>query len=138
MPRTPRNPGSGKPPHNGKARNQPATGLGWGGEAKGAGKRVDLAEVRPLRWDPANREQKEQVAAEMRGVLYHVALQGEAEQSRINAADKLLDRIEGKPVQRQDINMRTIDPDELTDEELAAIAARGRSGQAGGTPEDAP
>lgn len=106
MPRVPRNPGAGKPPHNGKARGQPATGMGWGGEAKGAGKRVPLDEVRPLRWDPANREHKEEIAAEMRGVLYHVALQGEAEQSRINAADKLLDRIEGKPVQRQDVTSK--------------------------------
>jgi len=106
MPRTPKRPGSGKPPHNGKARGQPATGMGWGGEAKGAGKRVPLDEVRPLRWDPANQERKEEIAAEMRGVLYHVALQGEAEQSRINAADKLLDRIEGKPVQRQDVTSK--------------------------------
>lgn len=59
MPRTPRNPGSGKPPHNGPARNQPATGS-WGtsvnppawtadhqpsGEAKSAGKAV-AAEIR--------------------------------------------------------------------------------------------
>ena len=39
MPRTPRNPGSGKAPVNTPARNEPATGDGWGGPPNGEGNR---------------------------------------------------------------------------------------------------
>lgn len=35
MPRRVRNPGSGKPPHNGPARGGSASGAGWGGPASG-------------------------------------------------------------------------------------------------------
>jgi hypothetical protein len=76
----------------------------WGGPKKGEGSQVDLAEVRHLRWDADNLAQKEEVAAEMRAVLYNVARFGEAEAARINAADKLLDRIEGKATQRSEVS----------------------------------
>ncbi|HEV7457332.1 MAG TPA: hypothetical protein VGN96_11215 [Roseococcus sp.] len=108
MPRTPRNPGSGKRPVN-----TPASGPGagsWGGPAKGAStsriKPGDPDGIRALRWDADNIAHKEEIAAQMRGVLYYVALKGEGEAARINAADKLLDRIEGKAVQRQDVTSK--------------------------------
>jgi len=37
MPRTPRNPGSGKAPVNTPASGGPASGVGWGGPARGSG-----------------------------------------------------------------------------------------------------
>lgn len=122
-----------------KRPESPAKGAGWGGKAKGASvsriKPGDPDGIQALRWDAANMAHKEEVAAQMRGVLYHVALAGEQEHSRISAADKLLDRIEGKPVQRQDIKVRSVNPDEMTDDELAAIAA-GRGGAVAGAQEN--
>jgi hypothetical protein len=96
-----RDPKTGRFP---KRPSAPKGGTGYGGAAKGQGQRVPLDEVRPLRWDKDNLAAKEEVAAQMRGVLYQVAMAGDAEASRINAADKLLDRIEGKPMQRSEVS----------------------------------
>ena len=114
MPRRVRNPGSGKPPHNGPAKGAgiggPRAGEGWGGDARGTGTRPPLssdpADQRrrwELRFDEKHQAQKEQVAAEMRGILYEIATGAPETLARLNAADKLLDRIEGKPVQKSDI-----------------------------------
>jgi hypothetical protein len=107
----------------------PKGGKGWGGEAKGASTSRITADahgeaIRALRWDKDNAAQKEQVAAQMRHVLYDVALNGDAETARINAADKLLDRIEGKPKQHLEHTVRDVPAEQLTDDELAAIARR--------------
>jgi len=83
----------------------PKGGEGWGGAAKGMTQAAGITpEVRALRWDKDNAAQKEEIAAEMRAVLYNVALNGDADAARINAADKLLDRIEGKAVQKSQIS----------------------------------
>lgn len=80
----------------------PRAGEGWGGPANGKAEPVPLDQVRHLRWDPENLARKAEVEAEMLGVLYAIAHDGDAEAVRVNAADKMLDRLQGKPVQRQD------------------------------------
>lgn len=122
---------------NGPGHGGPKAGAGWGGPAKGHAPRP-LApagdeysdSVRAKAHDLDILANAEQVKAQMRAVLYQIAMAGEAEAARMNAADKLLDRLEGKAVVKQDIRLRSIDPDTMTDEELAAIVARGRSGGA--------
>ena len=88
----------------------PAGGPGWGGAAKGQGNGSppgDLVQALAARSDPVammtaaeRRERDERWAEEMLGVLHSVATRGEAEQSRVIAADKLLDRLQGKPIAR--------------------------------------
>lgn len=106
MTRIAKRPGSGKPPHNGSAR-----GAGWGGPAKGA----STSRIKPgdpdgiqatrggsmSRW---NQERREAAADDARD-LYDAVMRNEEEPTlnRMAAADKLLDRIEGKPVQKQDV-----------------------------------
>lgn len=97
-----RDPKTGRFPPRASA---PKGGRGYGGAAKGEGSKAGITpEVRALRWDEGNLAQKEEIAAQMRHVLYDVALNGDADASRINAADKLLDRIEGKAVQKSQIS----------------------------------
>jgi isocitrate/isopropylmalate dehydrogenase len=73
----------------------------------------------------AKREAKIATAEELKGVLSDIALDDAAlPMARIQAADKLLDRIEGKPTQTLNANIRR-NIAELSDEELAAIAAGG-------------
>ena len=99
---------------NGAGHGGPKAGAGWGGPAKGAAELRPLAPkgdpysdaVRDLSHAPDVLANAEQVKAQMRAVLYQIALAGEAEAVRMNAADKLLDRLEGKPVQRQDLTSK--------------------------------
>jgi len=86
----------------------PAKGPGWGGPARGASKsRIDAGPagdaIRAMARDPAVIADKEQAAEQMRNVLYGLALGAENEHARITAADKLLDRLEGKPLARNDL-----------------------------------
>lgn len=91
----------------------PKAGAGWGGAAKGHAPRP-LApagdeysdSVRAKAHDLDILANAEQVKAQMRAVLYQVALAGEAEAVRVNAADKLLDRLEGKAVVKQDVTSK--------------------------------
>ena len=117
MPRTPRNPGTGKAPHNGPAANAGKGGDGWGGHPKGAStaKPIDSTAdgdaIRALRHDPANVAAKAVLSGAMRQVLFDVATNaGEPGPSRVNAADKLLDRIEGKATQRSEVSGRDGSP----------------------------
>ena len=102
-----------KRPVNTPARGGPANGAGWGGPARGAStSRLSTSgdiysdQVRALRFDGEHMARKEAVAAQMRAVLYAVAIEGEAEAVRVAAADRLLDRIEGKPKQALDATLR--------------------------------
>jgi hypothetical protein len=84
----------------------PAKGAGWGGPAKGAGTRFVKGEVHPLQGKgrtAAVLADKAVVSEQMRQVLYGIALDGENDHARIAAADKLLDRLEGKPIARSDL-----------------------------------
>jgi hypothetical protein len=116
MPRKPRNPGSGKAPYHGPSKGPgiggPRAGAGWGGPASGGNslKNTDDPATQRrrsmLRFDGEHQARKEEVAAEMRGVLYDIATEAPETMARLNAADKLLDRIEGKAVQKSDITTK--------------------------------
>ena len=57
---------------------------------------------------------KEAQMAQMRKVWGDVALNGESEMARIAAAEKLYDRLDGKPVQRnENLNYNADNPEEL-------------------------
>ena len=85
----------------------PAKGKGWGGQARGASasriKPGDPDGIAARAHDPAVIADKAVAAEQMRNVLYGIALTGENDHARIAAADKLLDRLDGKAVQRQDV-----------------------------------
>ena len=130
MPRTPRNPGSGKPPSN-----APASGAGWGGPARGAGNgnsrsvitpenTADLAALHGTPEAEAKRARRIATAEELKLNLTTIALYGEIETNRMNAAVHLLNRIEGMPTQRLNANIRRTAAD-FTDDELTAIASGG-------------
>jgi hypothetical protein len=112
MPRRNRNPGAGKPPHNGPARNEPKAGTGWGGPAQGAHEHRPLGGADDEYAQEVRRAallkvpETEAAKAEMRAVLYTVAHQGDGDTVRIQAADKLLDRLEGKPLARTDLTSK--------------------------------
>lgn len=119
MPRTPRNPGTGKAPHNGPAANAGKGGDGWGGPPQGGSTSRITADadgdaIRALRHDPGNIEAKAVLSGAMRQVLFDVATSvSEPGPSRVNAADKLLDRIEGKATQRSEMTGRDGAPLEI-------------------------
>lgn len=104
-------------------------GAGWGGPAKGARasriKPGDPDGIRTMRNDPAVKARKAARAAEMEDVLYGIALRGEQEMARINAATRLHAIYEGMPIART-VTATVSDPSQLTDADLAAIATGGR------------
>ena len=86
----------------------PKGGKGWGGEAKGASTSRITPDnhgeaIRALSRDPANKAHKEHLAAEMLAVVVDVARNGDAETARIAAADKAMDRLIGKALQRTEL-----------------------------------
>lgn len=105
MPRKPRNPGSGKPPHNG-----PAKGAGSGTWAVGqapAQRRFTPETARlavQRRDDPEARAVRDEIRAEMFDVLHGVATAPESSgNERVAASNALLNRIDGMPTQRSEI-----------------------------------
>lgn len=100
--------------NNKPASGIPAGGPGWGGPANGRGS--DKPAAPPIA-DPkaaaaaahtpqaeAKRRASIASAEELKGVLSDIALNDKApDMARIAAADKLLDRIEGKPVQKTEL-----------------------------------
>jgi hypothetical protein len=85
-------------------------GPGWGGPPKGAStsriKPGDPDGIAALARDPGNKALKDQFRAELWTKLHTIALTGESEAIQVAAADKLLDRIDGKPKQTQEIEAR--------------------------------
>jgi hypothetical protein len=132
MPRRVRNPGSGKPPHNG-----PPGGRGYG-PPKGAG--TDSAKknfegagavVCPRADDGRFRltpkgEAHQLAAEEALGVMYLAMTNEKWAADRLRAAMFVYESQVGKAKQSVDFSMRA-DPNSMTDEDLAAIAA-GSSG----------
>ena len=113
MPRQPRNPGSGKRPHNGSARgsggDKPAGGHGWGGSAKGAHDHRQAPagdeysdHVRALARDPKHAEAKAPLR-ELAMTVWVEVCKDVAHPQRVVAAEKLMDRLDGKPKQQTDI-----------------------------------
>lgn len=97
----------------------PAAGPGWGGDAKGPGNRGP-GPGRPTRAQAAARLPHDaEIAEEARRTLLGILRDGEFETNRLNAASKLLDRIEGLPVARH-----IVDPDGEVDQPLTLNAVR--------------
>lgn len=107
MPRTPRNPGSGKPPSN-----APARGPGWGKEAKGAGngspprpvtegvQQTRGADGRYISEDAEWRREKVDVAIRK---YVEIMETSEYEGNVLAATEKFLDRVQGKPKQHTEL-----------------------------------
>ena len=114
-------------------------GAGWGGPAKGAGSAAPSFTTgagEPTREKgpgPGRGHISEATAAkraadaergeEMRRVLRDIAVAGRSEMARVQAAQALLNRIEGMPVQAN-LNVNSDDLSHLTDDELRAELAR--------------
>lgn len=86
----------------------PAMGAGWGGPAKGAKRKTfcksdpDIAQLMRKRDPDAYAEliaNKDALRLKMAGVIVEVALNSENDVARVSAADKVLDRLDGKPGQ---------------------------------------
>jgi hypothetical protein len=121
---------SAQKPHA-RSKKKQGNGAGWGGPAKGAGKKTSryvFGKAGPGRGHfsiagEQRMERESRQAQEMRELLYGFATDDEREDAiRLQAANKLLDRIEGLPVQKivqqeQDALSR------MSDEELAAYEA---------------
>ena len=132
MPRTPRNPGSGKPPCNGPATGDglygPAQGAGAGGPARNPKKatkkdgspnpaaplpeeRKFSAENQPAPLTDEQRAQRREIAADkearinqLNDNLMDLALNGKFEQTRTAATIAALNRLAGMPTQRSEIS----------------------------------
>jgi hypothetical protein len=83
-------PASGTP-----ASGLPAMGPGWGGPAKGS-----FTPFEPGHPYYAPREDSKARAANVLDKLYTLAISAESEGVQMMAAERFLDRVEGKPVQR--------------------------------------
>lgn len=113
-------PGIGK----GKGIGGPANGAGWGGAKKGAheAKPVALKDFYMAPPNPDRRAVKAARSAEMEDVLYDIAKNAEEHGTvRVQAAGKLYEMYNGKPVERvivdeQPIERDYIDPNELSPE----------------------
>ena len=126
--------------NNKPASAMPAAELGWGGSAGGAGSK--RAKAPPItepkaaasraHTPAANAKRQATIASaeQLKCVLSEIALnENGPDMARIAAADKLLDRIEGKPTQSINATIRRTVSD-FSDAELAAIAGEG-SGEDG-------
>lgn len=106
-------------------------GSGWGGPERGAGSsRASLPLFGRERDQPTTeakvigKQEEERRKAEAREFYYSVMkCQTEPTMTRLFAADKLLDRLEGKPV-ATNVNVNAGDVSSLSDAELAAELAR--------------
>ena len=106
------------------------SGPGWGGPAKGAGwpigkRTVDEANIAKVTLPPELKERKamkRRVTREtMMEVYEDVALDAKApHMARVSAADKWLDRTEGKPAQTN-VNLNQTVADDLTPEQRRAL-----------------
>lgn len=89
--------------------NGAGAGDGWGGPAKGrsvAKPRADASSLIPGQSadkraiSAANRQTDAEIAEELRGIVLHLARYADRDETRLAAACKLLDRVEGLPVPR--------------------------------------
>ena len=125
----------------GKGIGGPRNGPGYGGSARGNGGPVlkptgdPLSDAaRALSHDPAHLAVKEAIKAEMLAIQITAAREGETAMVRAMVADKVLDRLAGKPTQTIEAHSKV----DLTDardslaERIARVAAsRGAGGGAG-------
>ena len=107
--------------------NGPGAGNWASGPAKGPGKRFNANTnaqghnaSTPIS-EGNKRAARTQQAEVLKDVLYDLAVSpAEPGSVRVSAANAFIDRVEGKPTQRQEIKL-DVDPNELTDAELAAL-----------------
>lgn len=115
-----------------------SAGDSWGGPAKGAStSRIlpgDPDAIQKLSNNPLVLAGREQRLRLLRDKIFTLALTAEREETQLAAANSYLNREEGTPVQRV-VTASVTDPSQLTDAELAAIAAAGSAG-ALAAPED--
>jgi hypothetical protein len=114
-------------------------GAGWKhGPAKGASaSRIvpgDPEGIQTMSNDPRVLAKGRERLGVLRDKIFELALSAEREETQLAAANSYLNREEGTPVQRV-VTASVTDPSQLTDDELAAIAASGRRG-ALAAPED--
>lgn len=128
-----RDPKTGRfPPGNGAGK-----GDGWGGPAKGAGgppiKPGDPDGIQAMSNDPEVKAKAADRAEELKDHLYKLALKAERQETQLAATVAYLNRAEGMPIART-VTATVADPNSLTDAELAAIAAGGRTAADAPTP----
>ena len=111
------------PPRKGRGGWGKLTNPGWGGPAKGKGNgsaphkltAEDAKKGRP-RFKLAKRVA---TTDELYRRLSHIALESDFEMASISASDKLLNRLEGAPIQRNfNLNADAADVRKLSDDEL--------------------
>jgi hypothetical protein len=112
----------------------PANGMGWGSNGRTSARTAPRPEFSPgmahLREDTAERQQYRRMnraarsakTARMMQIIEEIAEDAEASQMiRLSAADKLLDRLEGKPVQKQEVELSGPDGEPLQIEAVRRI-----------------
>ena len=113
----------------------PGNGAGWGGPAKGAGQAPGVkggAGGRPP--GVANGQGKRSIAdlmadagaRELTAQRWLEILNDPAHPHHATMIAKAADRMDGAPVARMDHTIRDVAAEDMTDDDLAAIAARGR------------
>ncbi len=103
-----RDPQTGKfPKGNGAGQGGPAKGEGWGGPARGAStKRIKAGDpdgIQALSNDAAVKAHQVERAEALTDHLFALAMNADRQETQLAATIACLDRIEGKPVQRQDV-----------------------------------
>jgi hypothetical protein len=103
-----RDPVTGRfPPGRGAGLHGPRKGRGWGGQRKGAGVILDSSElakaVVALASDPGNQAAKAAMRHLSLATWVDVAQSSDNDGSRVLAAEKIMDRIDGKAVTRTHI-----------------------------------
>lgn len=124
-PRTGRFPKGNGAGRGGEAKGE-GLGEGWGGPATGCSRPDLTAEVQRMSNDADARARADLRREKVLAMYEHYVNDTAAHPMvRIAAGDKLLDRIEGKPIARN-VHASVSDPSQLSDADLAAIAAGGR------------
>jgi hypothetical protein len=113
-------------------------GAGIGGQAKGKGHppfadSQEAAAIQALH-TPERAKSKEERAAALLEHLERLAVTAERENDQIAATVAALNRLEGMPIART-VTAHVLDPNSLSDADLAAIAA-GSGGAAASSPGD--
>jgi len=120
----PRVGGPAKGKGQGTGHGGPAAGPGWGGPARGAGngnaEAPQLEFGHTLSRGPHDMSKSQRLKA-LNDMLFHLAMNAEQEMARIRACEACLDRMEGKPLQRNLI-AHASDAAMMDDAMLAAIA----------------
>jgi hypothetical protein len=115
--------------HGGEAKGA-GKGDGWGGPATGAPKRTFNEATALLavakRDDAAEKALREQRLAAIDDMVFTIAMQAEREETKLSACVAYQTRKLGAPIART-VTATVTDPNAMTDAELAAIAAGGRT-----------